>query len=78
MDFVAIDILGPLPKTRTGNKFMVVLTDRFTKLTIAATTTKTKVTTVASTLLNDCLTNSRILSSFLTHHGQIFTSKSFQ
>jgi hypothetical protein len=31
--FVAIDILGPLPKTVHGNRFLLVISDRFSKLT---------------------------------------------
>ena len=30
---LCIDILGPLTKTKSGNRFLVVTTDRFTKLT---------------------------------------------
>jgi transposase InsO family protein len=32
-EFVAIDILGPLPKTVHGNRFLLVILDRFSKLT---------------------------------------------
>jgi transposase InsO family protein len=33
LEFVAIDILGPLPKTVHGNRYLLVITDRFSKLT---------------------------------------------
>ncbi|CDF39905.1 unnamed protein product [Chondrus crispus] len=33
LDFVAMDLLGPLPKTAHGNRHVLVMTDRFTKLT---------------------------------------------
>jgi Integrase zinc binding domain len=33
LEFVAIDILGPLPKTAHGNRFLLVISDRFSKLT---------------------------------------------
>jgi Integrase zinc binding domain len=33
LEYVAIDILGPLPKTGHGNRFLLVMTDRFSKLT---------------------------------------------
>jgi hypothetical protein len=29
LDYVAIDILGPLPKTEHGNRFLLVMTDSF-------------------------------------------------
>ena len=33
LEYVSIDILGPLPKTAHGNRFLLVMTDRFSKLT---------------------------------------------
>jgi hypothetical protein len=33
LEFVAMDILGPLPKTEHWNGFLLVLSDRFSKLT---------------------------------------------
>jgi Integrase zinc binding domain len=33
LEFDAIDILGPLPKTVHGNRFLLVISDRFSKLT---------------------------------------------
>jgi hypothetical protein len=32
LEFVAIDILGPLPKTPNGNQYLLVMSDRFSKL----------------------------------------------
>ena len=33
LEFVAIDILGPLKETKCGNKFLLVITDRYSNLT---------------------------------------------
>ena len=33
LEFVSIDILGPLRKTKDGNELLLVMSDRFTKLT---------------------------------------------
>jgi IS30 family transposase len=33
LEYVSLDILGPLPKTEHGNRFLLVITDRFSKLT---------------------------------------------
>jgi transposase InsO family protein len=33
LQYVAVDILGPLPETENGNRFLLVMTDRFSKLT---------------------------------------------
>ena len=35
LEYVAIDILGPLPKSKDGYRFILVITDRFIKLTHA-------------------------------------------
>jgi transposase InsO family protein len=32
LEFVDMDILGPLPKTEHGNRFLLVISDRFSKL----------------------------------------------
>jgi Integrase zinc binding domain len=33
LEFVSMDILGPLPKTEYGNRSLLVISDRFSKLT---------------------------------------------
>ena len=33
LEFVAIDILGPLPRTKNGYKYLAVITDRYSKFT---------------------------------------------
>jgi hypothetical protein len=33
LEYLSMDILGPLPKTSHGNRFLLVITNRFSKLT---------------------------------------------
>jgi hypothetical protein len=33
LELVAVDILGPLPKTEHGNRFLLVISDQFSKFT---------------------------------------------
>jgi hypothetical protein len=33
LESVAMDILGPLPRTKHGNRFLLVVADRYTKVT---------------------------------------------
>jgi hypothetical protein len=33
LKYVSLDILGPLPKTEHENRFLLIITDRFSKLT---------------------------------------------
>lgn len=41
LEFITIDILRPLPKTNSGNEEIVMVTDRFSKLTKAILTKTT-------------------------------------
>ena len=53
MERVAIDVLGPLPKTHNGNKYCLVLTDCFTKWTEAYAIPDQEASTIAKTLVNE-------------------------
>ena len=35
LDHIAIDLIGPLPKTKNKQQFISVITDRYSRLTIA-------------------------------------------
>ena len=47
LEFVAIDILGPLPRTSNGNRYHLVITDRFSKIGQTIPLRKTTAETVA-------------------------------
>ena len=49
---IAIDLLGPLSKTRNGNKYIVVISDRYSKLTRAVIMRKTTEPFLAAVALN--------------------------
>ena len=51
LEFVAMDILGPLPKSHRGNRFILVITDRFTKLVRTVVLRDTKSATLAAAFL---------------------------
>lgn len=48
-EFVAMVIFGPPPKTKNDNLFIVVITDRFKKLTMAIPSNKTTATHIVQT-----------------------------
>lgn len=52
-EFVVIHILGPLFKTRLGNKYVVVMTNRCSKVTRPIPTKATTATGIARTFIND-------------------------
>ncbi|CAN8061905.1 unnamed protein product [Agarophyton chilense] len=53
LEFVAIDLLGQLPKTKNGYQHILVITDGFSKLTRAIPFKETKSTTLAIAFLNN-------------------------
>lgn len=58
MEYVAIDAMGPFPLTYSGNKYILVVSDYFTRWPEAYPTPDIKSETVA-----------RILEQFITRHG---------
>jgi hypothetical protein len=51
LERVASDIMGPLPETEAGNKYIVVISDYFTKWTEAYPLKNTESQTVAEVLV---------------------------
>ena len=78
MERMAIDIMGPLPVTKSNNKYIVVVADYFTKWTEAFALPNQEAYTVA-----DCLVTNVILRFGAPYHlhsdqGTNFESKLFQ
>jgi Integrase zinc binding domain/Integrase core domain len=79
MDFIAMDILGPLTPTDKGNRFLLVVTDRFTKLTRAYPLASTTAEVVAKTFSDGWVASGYgIPQVLLTDNGTQFVSKFFQ
>lgn len=53
MDQIAVDVLGPFPKTTNGNCFILVAIDYFTKWPEAYVLPNQEAETVADTLVGD-------------------------
>lgn len=77
LTFVAIDILGPLQNIETGNKHMVVITDRYCKLNEVIPTTKTMASRIANIFMEYWVAISEIPSIVPTDNSSQFTSKLF-
>lgn len=69
MQYFDMAILDPLFNKKQGKQFAVVITDRYTKLTIAIPTTKTSVTIVAHIFLVHWVPNYRIQFKLTINHG---------
>lgn len=77
LKFVAIDILGPLPRTRNENQYVIVMTDKYSKLTRAMQTGKT-----SSSHFGNVSFDSQVVLYFTPvyvqlKHGVKFNSKMF-
>lgn len=56
MERIAVDVLGPLPKTDAGNQYILIAQDYFTKWPEAFPIADQQVTTVAEVLVNQFFT----------------------
>ena len=77
LEFVAMDILGPLPKTDGGNRFVLVITDRFTKMCRAIPIRSTRSHTIARVFLENWVYPYGAPTHLLSDNGPQFASKFF-
>ena len=68
MERIAIDVLGPLPITETGNKYILIIADYFTKWVEAYPMPNQEATTVAELLVREFI--SRFGVPLLIHSDQ--------
>ena len=68
MERIAIDVLGPLPMTEAGNKYILVIADYFTKWVEAYPMANQEAQTVASLLVHEFI--SRFGVPLLIHSDQ--------
>ena len=57
LEWIAMDILGPLPETECGNKYIVVIDDYFTKWKEAYPMRNMEATTVANILVQEFISH---------------------
>lgn len=67
--------MKPLPKTKQGNQFLVVMMDGYEKLTNTISTTKSNSTTVAGIFLEYWVANYRISSTLPIDNRHRFASQ---
>ena len=78
LEFIAIDILGPLPKTRKGNQVVLVITDRFSKICRAIPLPNQKAVTLAEAFLNNWIYPYGAPLYLLTDNGSNLAAKFFE
>ena len=75
---VALDIFGPLMKTGRGNEYLLVISDRFTKLTKTVAMKGAAAGEVARAFTHEWCFNYGPPETLLSDNGKCFTSKFFQ
>jgi hypothetical protein len=78
LEFLAIDILEPLHKTPRGNKFIVVVCDRFTKLVRTIPLRTITSLAVAQAFFYHWVFVYGMPKTLLSHNGSQFRSKFFR
>jgi hypothetical protein len=78
MERIAVDMLGPLPLTPRGNKYILVLCDYFTKWTEAIAVPDQEAKTVASAIVNEFVTRFGTPLQLHSDQGSCFEAKLFQ
>ncbi len=75
---VALDILGPLPATKRGNKYILVVSEYFTKWTEAYPIRNHKARTVAGKLVDEFICRYGAPYSIHSDQGREFESRIFK
>jgi hypothetical protein len=77
MERIADDILGELPKTNDGNKYILVISDYFTKWTEAHAMPNMEVSTVADIIVREVATRFGVPTTIHSDQGSQFESELF-
>lgn len=75
LEFVRMDILVPLPKTSTWNKFAIIMTDRYLKQTRGIPVSKTTSLHASLASIDDCIMHQNIPNVLLANDVLQFVSK---
>ena len=77
MERIAADILGELPNTNDGNKYILVISDYFTKWTEAHTMPNMAASTVADIIVREVVTRFGVPTTIHSDQGSQFESELF-
>ncbi|KMQ90068.1 integrase core domain protein [Lasius niger] len=77
LERIQMDILGPLPLTRSGNKYLLVIVDCFTKWVEAFPIKNIRTSTVAEVFVNQFISRHGIPVEVHTDQGRNFESQLF-
>jgi transposase InsO family protein len=72
---LGIDVLGPLPQTRLGNRYILVVTDYFTRWPMAFPMKNQRASTIATLLVEQVFCQHGFPSTLLSDQGSNFLSE---
>ena len=75
LEYISIDVMGPLPTTSAGNKYLLVIVDRFSKLAAAVPLKKQDSDHTCSALLDRWFSYYGLPIAILSDDGSNFSSK---
>jgi transposase InsO family protein len=75
LEFISMDFLGPLPTSQRGHKYILVISDLFSKLTVAVPMADQTASTVAPIFIDRWVACFGIPIVLLTENGSNFASK---
>jgi transposase InsO family protein len=74
LEVIAMDVMGPLPESDHGNKYLLVISDYFTRFVVACALPNQQATTVVSALFNQFINVFGVPQKLLTDNGTNFRS----
>ena len=78
LERVGLDILGPLPESSLGNKYILVVSDCFTKWVEAYPILNQETVTIANVLVNEFISRFQVPLLLHSDQGSQFESSLFQ
>lgn len=74
MEKISLDIVGPLPKTKTGNEYILTMQCLFSKFSMGAASPNTLTSTIADAFIQKCICLFGSPKVVLTDLGKNFVS----
>ena len=78
MDKLAMDFVGPIPVSKNGNEYVIVVTDILSKFTFAKAVRDCSSKTAAKFLVEDIILKYGVPKEIITDNGKHFTSALFE
>jgi hypothetical protein len=76
-EFIALDVVGPLPKTNRGNRYVLSILDHFSRYLVMVPLADQTAETVSVALVRDWVLKFGVPCTLLTDQGSNFTSELF-